>query len=299
MLPRHTRIDGAAATLMVVLCAVWGLNQVAAKVVNAGISPLLQAGIRSAGAALLLWAWSSLRGVGLFGRDGSLAAGLAAGMLFAGEFALIYWGLEFTTASRAVVFLYTAPFFVAIGVHLFVPGEHMRRNQVIGLLTAFAGVVIAFGDGLSLPTWGQLLGDIMLLGAGVLWGATTVVVKATRLAAISPNKTLFYQLGISGLVLPFASLALGEPGIFAPTPFIVATLAFQTVIVAFITYLAWFWLVAHYPAGRLSSFSFLTPLFGLIAGGVLLGETISAALVMAMALVGAGIWLVNRSTPRV
>jgi drug/metabolite transporter (DMT)-like permease len=299
MPPRHTRIDATAAVLMVVLCAVWGLNQVAAKVVNAGISPLLQAGIRSAGAALLLWAWSSLRGVELFGRDGSLAAGLAAGMLFAGEFALIYWGLEFTTASRAVVFLYTAPFFVAIGVHLFVPGEHMRRNQVIGLLTAFAGVVIAFGDGLSLPTWSQLLGDIMLLGGGLLWGATTVVVKATRLATISPNKTLFYQLGISGLVLPFASLALGEPGIFAPTPFIAATLAFQTVIVAFITYLAWFWLVAHYPAGRLSSFSFLTPLFGLIAGGVLLGEAISAALVMAMALVGAGIWLVNRSTPRV
>lgn len=283
---------------MVVLCAVWGLNNVAVKLVNAGISPLFQAGLRSVGAALLLWGWSSLTGVRVFRRDGSLAAGTAAGALFAAEFALIYWGLEFTTASRAVVFLYTAPFFVALGVHLFVPGESLRRNQVLGLLTAFAGVVIAFGDGLSLPTWTQLVGDTMLLGAAVLWAATTVVVKATRLAAVSPNKTLFYQLAISGLILPLASLALGEPGIFAPTPFILATLAFQTVIVAFITFLAWFWLVAHYPAGRLSSFTFLTPLFGVIAGGVLLDEPISAALVIAMTLVGTGIWLVNRSSAR-
>lgn len=298
MSPRHTRIDAAAGALLVVLCAIWGLNQVAAKVANAGISPLLQAGMRSAGAALLLWAWSSARGVKLFGRDGSLFAGLAAGTLFAGEFALIYWGLEFTTASRAVVFLYTAPFFVALGVHFLVPGEHLRRQQVLGLLTAFAGVVIAFGDGLTLSSWAQLIGDAMLLGAAMLWGATTVVVKASRLATVSPNKTLFYQLGVSGLLLPLASWALGEPGIFAPTPLIIATVAFQTVIVAFITYLAWFWLVAHYPAGRLSSFTFLTPLFGLIAGGVLLNEPITAALVLSMMLVGAGIWLVNRSSPR-
>lgn len=298
MPPRHTRIDATAATLMVVLCAIWGLNQVAAKVVNAGISPLLQAGLRSAGAALLLWAWSHYRGVRLFDRDGSLPAGLLAGALFAAEFALIYWGLEFTTASRAVVFLYTSPFWVAVGVHLLVPGERMRRDQVLGLVTAFAGVVLAFGDGLAFPSWSQLLGDVMLLGAGLLWGATTVVVKASRLATVSASKTLLYQLGVSGTLLPLASLALAEPGIFAPTPFIWSVLAFQTVIVAFITYLAWFWLVAHYPAGRLSAFSFLTPLFGLIAGGVLLDEPITLGLVVAMALVGAGIWLVNRSTPR-
>ena len=298
MSPRHTRIDATAATLMVVLCAIWGLNQVAAKVVNAGISPLLQAGLRSAGAALLLWAWSSARGVRLFERDGSLPAGLLAGLCFAMEFALIYWGLEFTTASRAIVFLYTAPFWVAIGVHVLVPGEHLQRNQVAGLITAFAGVVIAFSDGLTFPSWSQVLGDVMLLGAGLLWGATTVVVKASRLATVTANKTLLYQLGVSGVLLPMASLLLGEAGIFAATPFIWATLAFQTVIVAFITYLAWFWLVAHYPAGRLSSFTFLTPLFGLVAGGVLLNEPITVALVVAMILVGAGIWLVNRSMPK-
>ena len=138
MTTRHTAIDASAATLMVALCAVWGLNQVAAKVVNAGISPVLQAGLRSLGAAALLWAWSSFRGVRLFERDGSLPAGLLIGVLFAAEFGFLYWGLEYTTASRAVVFLYTAPFWVAVGVHLLVPGERLRREQVIGLSAAFA-----------------------------------------------------------------------------------------------------------------------------------------------------------------
>lgn len=297
MTTRHTAIDARAATLMVTLCAVWGLNQVAAKVVNAGISPVLQAGLRSLGAALLVWAWSTMRGTRLFERDGSLPAGILVGLLFAAEFALLYWGLDYTTASRAVVFLYTSPFWVALGVHLLVPGERLRRDQVLGLTAAFAGVVIAFGGGLTLPTWTQLIGDAMILAAGMLWGATTVTVKATRLASVSPNKMLFYQLGISGLVLPPISWALGEPGVFALTPFLGGVLAFQIVIVAFITYLAWFWLVANYPAGRLSSFTFLTPLFGVIAGALLLDEPLSAGLLVAMVLVGAGIWLVNRPPP--
>lgn len=297
MTTRHTAIDARAATLMVTLCAVWGLNQVAAKVVNAGISPVLQAGLRSLGAALLLWAWSASRGTRLFERDGSLPAGILVGLLFAAEFAFLFWGLEYTTASRAVVFLYTSPFWVALGVHLLVPGERLRREQVIGLVAAFSGVVIAFGGGMSLTAPTQLIGDAMVLAAGMLWGATTVTVKATRLATVSASKMLFYQLAISGLILPPLSWALGEPGVFALSPFLAGVLGFQIVIVAFVTYLAWFWLVAHYPAGRLSAFTFLTPLFGVIAGAALLGEPLSAGLVMALSLVGIGIWLVNRPPP--
>ena len=150
---------------------------------------------------------------------------------------------------------------------------------------------------MSLPTPTQLIGDAMVLAAGMLWGATTVTVKATRLAAVSANKMLFYQLAISGFILPLVSLALGEPGVFALTPFLAGVLGFQIVIVAFVTYLAWFWLVAHYPASRLSAFTFLTPLFGVIAGAALLGETLSASLVVALFLVGIGIWLVNRPPP--
>jgi drug/metabolite transporter (DMT)-like permease len=253
--------------------------------------------LRSLGATVLVWAWSSLRGVRLFTRDGSLLPGLLAGLMFAAEFALIYEGLEFTTASRAVLFLYTSPFIVAVGVHLLVPGEKLSSPQILGLVGAFAGVAIAFAGGLALPTNQQLLGDAMELGGAVMWGATTVLVRASRLAHIAPHKTLLYQLAVSAVVLPPLSWALGEPGVFAPTTPVLIAFTIQMVGVASISYLTWFWLIAHYPAGRLSSFTFLTPLFGVIAGAVILSERISSDLVLALALVGIGIYLVNRPVP--
>ena len=215
-------------------------------------------------------------------------------MLFAGEFAFIYWGLNYTSASRGVVFLYTAPFMIALGAHWFLPGEKLRPLQWLGLAFAFAGVVSVFSESLGLPTRNQLIGDTMLFLGAVLWAATTLVIKGSRLNKVSPAKTLFYQLAASALVLPVVSVALGEPGVFALTPLVLACLAYQIVLVAFASYLAWFWLVAHYPAGRLAAFSFLTPLFGVLAGALLLAEKVTAALAIALMLVAIGIWLVNR-----
>lgn len=295
---RRAHLDTLAILTMVVLCASWGLQQVAIKVANEGISPVFQAGIRSVAATGLLWAWCMLRGAPLFNRDGSLVPGVAAGLLFAGEFCLIFWGLSYTTASRAVIFLYTAPFVVAAGVHVLVPGEKLSRVQVVGLVCAFLGVVAAFGDGLRLADRRMLIGDAMLLGAAVLWGATTVLIKASRLATIPASKTLFYQLAASALVLPPLSWALGEPGVVEITPLVAVSVAYQAVGVAFISYLAWFWLIAHYPASRLSAFSFLTPLFGMLAGWLLLDEQVTWALALALVLVGLGIYLVNRAPAR-
>ena len=259
---RHLHLDALAMGLMVGLCALWGLNQVAIKLANAGISPVLQAGLRSAGAAVLLWGWSRWRRVPLFDRDGSLPAGLISGLMFASEFALIFWGLDYTPASRAVVFLYTAPFVVALGMHLLMPSERLNRWQVAGLLSAFAGVVLAFGENLSLPSGKQILGDSMLLAAAVLWGGTTVLMRVSRLSTIRASKTLFYQLAVSAVLLPLVSVALGEKGFTHPTALTWASLALQIVVVAFASYLIWFWLITRYPATKLSAFSFLTPLFG-------------------------------------
>jgi drug/metabolite transporter (DMT)-like permease len=295
MKPAHARLDATAATTMVVLCALWGLNQVVIKLAIAGISPVLQAGLRSIGAVALLWAWSAFRGIRLIEPGAPHALGILAGLLFAGEFLLIYWAMEFTTASRGTVVLYTAPFVVAIGAHLFVPGERLRAIQVVGLLCAFAGVAFMFGDALRLPSWRELIGDTMILAAAILWGATTVLIKATRLARISPNKTLFYQLATSAAVLPLASPLFGETGITAPTPLVLASLAFQIVVVAFASYLTWFWLITRYPASHLSAFSFVTPLFGVLAGAVLLNEPVTPGLLLALALVTVGIYLVNRA----
>jgi drug/metabolite transporter (DMT)-like permease len=291
---RRSQLDLLATIVMVVLCASWGLNQVAIKWANAGFPPLLQGGLRGLGSAALVLAWAGWRGPPIFRRDFSLPLGALIGFLFAAEFAFIYVGLTFTTASRAVLFVYLSPFVVALGAHLFIPGERLGPPQVIGLLCAFAGMAIAFADGLRLPTHRELAGDAMEVAGALLWGATTVIIKASRLARISPSKVLLYQLAGSALLLPPLSLALGEPGIAVTDWHAAAALAYQTIWVAFATYLAWFALIARYPASRLSAFSFLTPLFGVAAGHLLLGDAVSPLLLAALALVGLGIYLVNR-----
>lgn len=280
--------------LMVVLCTVWGLQQVAIKFANAGISPIWQAGLRSIGATALVWAWAHARGVRLWVADGTLVPGLIAGALFAGEFALIFWGLAYTNASRGVIFLYTAPFWVALGAVWLLPLESMRRAQWVGMALAFAGVVVLFGENLLRPGGSAWIGDLMIFVAAILWAATTLTVKASRLARVPAEKTLLYQLAVSALVLPPLSLAFGEPGVFAPTATVWAALAFQIVIVASASYVTWFWLISEYPATRLSSFSFLAPVMGVLAGALLLGEALTPAVLVALVMVGTGIWIANR-----
>ena len=293
VIKENQMLDFTAMALLVVLCASWGLQQVAIKVAIRGVPPLLQSGIRSVGATIFILLWMTVRRESFLEKDGTLYWGIAAGLLFAAEFILIYWGLEYTNASRAVIFLYTSPFVVALGAQLFIPGENLRMIQIIGLCCAFAGIFVAFGESLSFPTHRMLVGDSMLAGAAILWGATTVLIKASPLSRINASKTLLYQLAVSSVVLPLASLVKGESGI-ALTPLIAWCIVYQTVWVAFITYLAWFWLIRHYPPSRLASFTFLTPLFGVLAGGLLLDEPITGGLLLAMVLVGAGIYLVNR-----
>jgi drug/metabolite transporter (DMT)-like permease len=227
-------------------------------------------------------------------RDETLGWGIAAGVLFAGEFLLIYWGLEFTSASRAVVFLYTSPFVVALGAKIFIPGERLRPIQALGLCCAFAGIVVAFSESLSYPSWRMLIGDGMLAGAALLWGATTVMIRASPLANLPAAKTLLYQLLVSALVLPLGSMLKGEGGVGLLSPLILSSLAYQIIWVAFLTYLTWFWLLRRYPPSQLASFTFLTPLFGVMAGGLLLNEPLTRMLMLALVLVASGIYLVNR-----
>jgi drug/metabolite transporter (DMT)-like permease len=290
----HNKLDLKAMAVLTVLCASWGFNQVTIKIGNAGVSPVLQGGLRSAGAAVLIWLWMIWRREPLREKDGSFGWGLVVGLLFSIEFLLIYWGLDFTIVSRSVVFLYMMPFVVALGAQLFIPGESLRRYQIMGLCCSFIGIVVAFNESVRLPTLRMLIGDSMLLGAAVLWGATTIVIKTTPLARIKPSKTLLYQLVVSAVMLPLGSIAMGEPGIMKITPLIIGCLAYQTVWVAAITYLAWFWLIQNYPAPRLASFSFFTPLYGVLAGVLLLHEKLTLSLGIALVLVAVGIYLVNR-----
>ncbi len=293
-MPPKSELDRLAVGLMVLFCTVWGLQQVTIKLASAGISPVWQAGLRSIGATVLVFAWSVARGIKLFERDGTLWPGLLAGLLFAGEFALIFAGLQFTSAARGVILIYTAPFFVALGAVWLLPDEPMRRAQWLGMALAFCGVLALFGESLLQPVGAAWLGDLMLVLAAMLWAGTTLTVKATALGRASPEKMLIYQLGVSAAVLPALSLLFGEAGVFAPTALVWASLLFQTVVVAAASYLGWFWLIRHYPVTRLSSFSFLTPVMGVLAGGLLLGEALTPAVFAALGLVGLGVWIANR-----
>ena len=289
---KRVPLDSVAFATMVLCCFVWGFTNVATKLAAADISPVMQSGLRSILAAVLLMAWARFHNIPLFGRDGTLKIGLVAGVLFAAEFLFIYAALAHTGASRIVVFVYTAPCLTALGLHWFVPGERLHPTQWIGIALAFCGIIAAFGDGFA-SSPGSLLGDAFGVIGGVLWAATTVWIRATGLTRTSPEKVLFYQLAISSLTLPFASWLMGEPGVIAFTPIAIASLVYQGAIVAFATYLTWFWLLSRYLGGRLAVFGFLTPLFGVTMGAIVLSEPLRPAFLGALAMVGFGIWLVN------
>ncbi len=292
--PSSRPLDAAAIAVTIGLCLSWGFNNVAIKLAIHDIPPLTQSAARSIIAAILVGAWTQARGIPLFKRDGTLRAGILAGVLFALEFLLIYRGLVWTTATRGVLFLYLAPFFVVIGSRWLVPGDHFHLSQWLGLSLSFIGIVIAFGVPTPAADSRQVLGDLMLVGGAAAWAATTLVIKASALNRISAEKTLLYQLVVSAPLLAFGAMAFGERITAIPSTVALGAFAYQTVYVVSVTFTIWFVLVVRYSAARLSVFTFLAPLFGVAAGHLVLGEPLTPAFAVAVALVAAGLLLVNR-----
>jgi drug/metabolite transporter (DMT)-like permease len=292
--PQRQAVDGGAAATMLLLCGIWGAQQVAIKLAAPDLAPIYQVSLRSGLSALLLVAFTLWRKEPLAHR-GTLWPGVVAGALFAGEFLFIAEGLRRTSASHMAVFIYTAPVFTALGLHLTLPSERLEARQWAGIGLAFTGIAIAFGGGAgtgALTSTG-LLGDLLGILAGAAWGATTVVIRTTALSEAPAAVTLLYQLLGAFLVLLPVALLGEQAAAFALTPTSIASLAFQGVIVSFASYLAWFWLLRRYLATGLSVFSFMTPIFGVTFGVVILGEPLTAAFVVGAALVLAGIVTVS------
>jgi drug/metabolite transporter (DMT)-like permease len=288
-------LDALAAAIVVVLCLSWGVNQVAVKLAIHDIPPLTQSAIRSIAAALIIAAWCRLRGIPLLARDGTLLPGLAAGLFFGIEFIFIFQGLAYTTATRAVLFIYLAPFFVVLGARIFLPADRFGAAQWLGLGLSFAGMMIAFG----LPTPAldprQAIGDLMMIGGALFWAATTLIIKASSLNRIPAEKVMFYQLVVSAPMLAVAAFIFGDRITAMPSALAIGALVYQTVWVVSVTFVVWFALMARYSANRLSAFTFLTPLFGVAAGHLVLGEPLTGAFAAAVALVAAGLVLVNKA----
>lgn len=279
---------------MLLLCLVWSMQQIALKATAQDISPMLQIALRSGGAALLVGLLMRARGQAVL-LEGPWRQGLIVGALFACEFLFVSESLRYTSAAHLVVFLYTAPVFAALGLHWKLPAERLATLQWAGIVMAFCGIAVAFLSGEHLATNAPaptLIGDALALMAGIFWGATTVVVRTTRLSSLPAAQTLLYQLlGAFVLLLP-ATFLLGQTT-FHPTPLALAALFFQTVIVSFASFLAWFWLLRHYLASRLGVLSFMTPLFGVILGAWLLKEAIQPGFLTGTLLILPGIVLVS------
>lgn len=289
-------LDGIGVLVMLVLSLCFGLQQVAVVVAAQSIHPVMQMALRCGFAAVLVSALMCWRGSSFSVRDGTLWPGIAAGVLFAAEFLCVSLGLSYTTASHMVVFLYTAPIFAVLGLHFFVLTERIGRAQWLGVLLAFGGIAYAFSDSFGSGgaiTVDMLTGDILAVLGGLFWAATTIVVRTTALSEAAPTRTLLYQLVVASALLLVIAGGLHQSSIDVMSGIAWVSLLFQSVIVAFACFLAWFWMLRHYLASRVSVFSFLTPLFGVAFGVLLLNDPINLRFAVGAALVLAGVVMVN------
>jgi len=288
-------LDGQAIALMLLLCLVWGLQQVVLKAIAADISPIYQIALRSGVAALLVALVMAARGERMRLADRTWRPGVVVGLLFGFEFLLVGEGLRHTSASHMVVFLYTAPVFAALGLHWKLQAERLGAVQWLGIALAFGGIALAFfgrSQAAAAVPGNPLWGDFLGLLAGIAWGATTVVVRCTTLARAPATQTLLYQLVGAFVLLMAAAWASGQAH-FNPTPQVWASLVFHSLVVSFASFLVWFWLLRKYLASRLGVFSFMTPLFGIVFGAWLLNEPIERSFLLGAIPVLLGIVLVS------
>jgi len=291
--PAARPLSASAVAVVLLLCVSWGFNQVSVKLALPDFPPLLQAAIRSAGALVVVLIGVRIRGLDVFRRDGTLAAGVATGVLFALEFVFINIGLTLTTATRAIIFLYTTPFFVSLGASVLL-GERLSTVQWAGMVLSFGGVIAAIGIPQADVDSRVMIGDVMLIAGALSWAGTTLIFKATRLVRAPAEKAMIYQLAISAPLLFLFGWLAGERMTHWPGAVPLAAFTYQTVWVVGCTFLICLVLMKSYPAGKLSAFTFITPLFGVAAGHYMLNEPLSAGFAVAVVLVIAGLVLVNR-----
>lgn len=290
---RKDHIDALGALLLVFVSALMGINQVMVKIVNAGFHPVFQAGLRSACAFVPMLGYAWLAGRPLTIRDGSFWPGMLAGVFFGAEFLLLFQALDYTSVSRASIFFYTMPFWTAVAAHFLIPGEKLSAVRTTGLLLAISGVTLALYDNRFPATGAALIGDLFCLLGAVFWAGIVIVARTTRLSKACPEMQLLYQLSVSALILLIVAPQLGDP-VRQLSPAIVGLFSLQVLVVVCVGFLIWFWVLSVYPASNMASFSFLAPLFGVIFGWWILDEPMDLTIVVALALVSAGVVLVNR-----
>ncbi len=288
-------MDAFGAAALIAFALHLAFNQVVIKVTNGGFNPVFAAGVRSAGAVIVLILWMRLRAISLKVPRAAMPAGVLSGCLFALEFTCLFTALDFTTVSRASVIFYSMPVWLAIASHFLIPSDRLTGVRGIGLVLAMGGVALALLD--RSDSTASLTGDLLALTSAVCWAGIALCVKITPLSTVPPAQQLMFQVVVSAPLLLIASLAFGDL-IRDLQPIHIAGMLFQIIAVASLGFLAWFWLMSIYPASSVASFSFLSPVFAVILGWLLLGEDVSAKVWVALVLVAAGIYLINRRPRR-
>jgi len=290
---RKNRIDAFGAVALVLFSALLGLNQALVKIVNSGIDPVFQAGLRSLIAffpVLIISLWFNKR---LSIRDGSLFAGVLCGGIFAIEFIILFVALDYTSVSRASIFFYTMPFWFAIGAHYLIPGESLNRYKLMGMVLAFVGIILVVFDDSQSGSSKALVGDILCIVAGSCWALISLLARVSKMSRSVPEMQLLYQLGVSAPIILSVALIKGDL-LREPDIAIWGILVFQALVVVAIGFLSWFWLLSVYPAAEMAVFTFLAPIFGVLFGWLILNEELSPSLFIALILIALGIYLVNR-----
>jgi len=293
-------LDLTAIITITILTLLWGLNHTAIKYSTQGVSPIFASALRSVIASICGIIYCLRKGERIFHTDIMLFHGFIVGLLFGVEFACIYFGLLYTDAARSVIFVYLSPFVVAVGAHFFLKKDRLTLLKTLGLVLAFSGIFIVFHGRPEAAKPTMFIGDILELIAAFLWGATTLYIKRFMAERVHPINTFLYQLFFSIPILLVVSLILEPRWIYGINPYIVASIIYQSVIVAFMSYFIWFKLIHNYSVSRLSAFTFSTPIFGVLFGTLLLNEEFTVSLMVGLPMVCLGIFFVNwrRSTAR-
>lgn len=286
-------MDLTGGSLLVLQAGLLGLNQVLIKMVNAGLQPVFQAGLRSAFAIIPIFLFALLMRRRLSVTDGSFPYGIVCGLIFSFEFVVLFLALDYTSVARVSVLFYTMPVWFTIAASFLLPDETLTTGRIVGLSLAVCGITIAMLDRMGSGGEGRLLGDILALCASVSWAAIALMCRATPLKKSSPEMQLLYQLAVSAIVLLPLSFLFGEQ-LREMTTTLAWIFAFQVVVVVAFGFSLWFWILSVYPASATASYSFLAPVFGVVFGWLILGEKISLAITVALVLVCMGILMINR-----
>ena len=288
-------MDAFGASILIAMSVQLGLNQAMVKIVNEGLAPVFQSGLRSLFALPFVLAFAIIMRRRLSVSDGSLPWGLLNGVFFSIEFLLLFIALDYTTVARVSLFFYLMPIWVAIGAHFLVPEEPLHLYKVLGLGVAVGGVALALTGDLGEAGEQAWLGDLLALLGGAFWAAIALLTRL-KLSQCTAEMNLLYQLAVSSVLLLVIAPLFGEL-VREPTLVIGLIFAAQVIFIVCIGFLAWFWILSIYPVSNMASFGLLTPVFGVFFGWLIFDDPLTPTFLFAIFLVSIGVLLVNRPPP--